>query len=453
MFLTLLILIWLLNLALATLTPDRLRRPVSIAMPLLAAGLFFWQAPLMVPWQRLVITTFGLLQLIKAVILLRIYRREQIGSFATTGLLAYFSVWPGMDPEPLRKRQIPVDENGSRFVRGLKFFLAGIALAVATAIWQPELGMLSGWTGLFSLLLIIHFGYSEILTTLMRLTGWNLGPLFNEPFKSNSLRDFWSRRWNLAFVEMDRILFVPGLKRLFGIRTAVFLVFVISGLLHDLCISGSAGAGWGLPTLYFLLHGSAVLLETRLLGRNTSPTLTRIWTWLWILLPLPLLFTEPFRAAFIMPFFQWLHAIITAHNWEWYLSVALWLGGLGHFCTFGAGLQVPFRLNWFEELERVSPFNRKIFLNYAGYVGLMIAAFGTGTFLLHDEMMRGDRAAAFLCAVITLFWALRLLVDYLWFGDKDWPEGPLFVIGHACLNMLFVFLTVTYCAVFLHAFF
>lgn len=449
MFLAIVLLFWTANAAIAIYAPDRMRHTLRLVLPLAVIGGLAWFADTLVPWQKLLATTLGLLTVIKSTVLLHLYQRRQLKARSKLGLLAYLTIWPGVDPEPLKQRTA-VEEEGTRFTRGLFFMLGGTAVALATACFWPAIGpTVGGWLGLASLLMIVHFGYADMLTTLIRLAGWNTNPLFNEPLKSTSLRDFWSNRWNLAFVEMDRILFLKGLRNLLGVRAAVFGVFLISGLLHDLCISYSSGGGWGLPTIYFILHGFAVLAEGLVLGKKAPKAVQIAWTWAWLLLPLPLLFTAQFRGAFIEPLFQSLHVLVTAHSAEWYLSAALWIGAIGHFCTFGAGFQVPFRLNWREELSRVSPFNRKIFLNYAAYVGLMIFAFGSGTILLHDEMMRGERAALFLCGVITCFWAVRLLVDYFWFGSDDWPKGALFVIGHACLNTLFLFLTGTYLAVIL----
>ena len=76
--------------------------------------------------------------------------------------------------------------------------------------------------------------------------------LFDRPWAFASVTDFWSRPWNLAFVEMDRRLFLRPLHRFFGSRGARFALFALSGLLHELALSFPAGAGWGLRLAYFL---------------------------------------------------------------------------------------------------------------------------------------------------------------------------------------------------------
>lgn len=131
---------------------------------------------------------------------------------------------------------------------------------------------------------------------------------------------------------------------------------------------------------------------------------------------------------------------LMAHWW----GLALWLAGAGHFCVLGASFQVPKRLGWKEDLPKLTPFNRKLMHVYAGFTVLTIVAFGVLTFLLHDEMLRGERAATALATFIAVYWSARIGVDFLYYEHKDWPQGRQFVVGHALLTGLFFALTVTY---------
>ena len=125
-------------------------------------------------------------------------------------------------------------------------------------------------------------------------------------------------------------------------------------------------------------------------------------------------------------------------------NLALWLAGLGHFCVLGASFQVPARLGWAEDLPKLRPFNRKLMWTYGGFTVLTIMAFGALTLLLHEELLRGDRAALGLAGFIGTFWLARVAVDFLYFSHEDWPSGPLLAAGHALLTALFLALAGTY---------
>lgn len=258
------------------------------------------------PNQRLLIGTFGLLLLIKVTILLR-WPSPGLRDFSKCGLALYLTVWPGIDPTPFRWRSTARLEPKGRMIGGGLCFLAGLVAGAAAVAAFPGSPRTAEWLALASLLLMVHFGFSEFLTLALRWLGWNVGPLFEVPLASRSLRDFWGRRWNLAFVEMDKILFLPWLKKHMPMPAAVFGVFLISGLLHEAAISYPAGRGWGLPTLYFILHGALALVEARAMNfKSWSVAAARAWTWVGIVAPLPLLFHAPFREMFLGGLLEWI---------------------------------------------------------------------------------------------------------------------------------------------------
>ena len=62
-------------------------------------------------------------------------------------------------------------------------------------------------------------------------------------------------------------------------------------------------AGFGLPLLYFMIHGGLVLVE-RALARAGYPLTSwagRAWALFWLAAPLPILFHRPFLAGVIWP--------------------------------------------------------------------------------------------------------------------------------------------------------
>jgi hypothetical protein len=134
--------------------------------------------------------------------------------------------------------------------------------------------------------------------------------------------------------------------------------------------------------------------------------------------------------------------LFALHDGEDVFSLALWLAGIGHFCVLIASFQVPGRLGWKEDLQKLTSFNRKLMWVHGGFAVLTIIAFGTLTLSLHAEMIRGDRAALGLALFIGVYWTLRIAVDFFYYDHMDWPRGRGFVLGHILLTSLFAYLAV-----------
>lgn len=140
---------------------------------------------------------------------------------------------------------------------------------------------------------------------------------------------------------------------------------------------------------------------------------------------------------------QLIAALLALQSAKDVFGVALWLAGIGHFCVLIASFQVPARLGWKEDLQKLTSFNRKLMWVHGGFAVLTIIAFGALTLALHAEMLRGDRAALGVALFIGIYWALRIVVDFAYYEHKDWPRGGSFMIGHILLTSLFAFLSVT----------
>lgn len=130
-------------------------------------------------------------------------------------------------------------------------------------------------------------------------------------------------------------------------------------------------------------------------------------------------------------------------------DILLWFAGAGHFLILVASVQVPGRLRWKEDLAQLMPFNRKLLWVQSSFTVLTIIAFGTLTLSLHQELLRGDKAALGIAIFIAVYWTARITVDALYFSHSDWPKGPYFVLGHTLLTTLFTFLAATYWSVVL----
>ena len=93
---------------------------------------------------------------------------------------------------------------------------------------------------------------------------------------------------------------------------ALLLVFFASGWIHDLVISVPAGAGFGLPTAYFLLQAVGVLIERSKLGRRVGLNHGAAgWVFMFLFTAGPAywLFHEPFIHNVINPFLKTIGAL------------------------------------------------------------------------------------------------------------------------------------------------
>jgi hypothetical protein len=222
--------------------------------------------------------------------------------------LAFAALWPGMRPGLFSTCGQPrLPGAGALIARGANRSLFGAALlALARLAWAwSGSRLLATALALPGISFVLHFGLLNLAAGAWRLFGVPAAPLFRAPLRSRSLREFWGRRWNLAFSEMTALGVYRPLKGVIGTAPATVVAFLFSGLLHEAAISLPVRAGFGQPLGYFALHGIAMLAEARLAkaGRpiDAHAGLGRAWTIAWLVVPLPVLFHRPFLAGVIWP--------------------------------------------------------------------------------------------------------------------------------------------------------
>jgi len=220
--------------------------------------------------------------------------------------LGFATAWLGMKPRLFGERDPRVLTGASLLVRRglLNLLLGAMFVASAKLVWtNTESRWLATLLVLPGLSLMLHFGLCNLLAGAWRLAGVATEPLFRAPLLAQSLGEFWARRWNLGFSEMTTLAVYRPLGARLGRKPALAVSFALSGLLHELAISVPVRAGFGLPLLYFLLHGGLVLVERALAkgGHPLTGWVGRAWTIAWLVLPLPLLFHPPFLAGVVWP--------------------------------------------------------------------------------------------------------------------------------------------------------
>ncbi len=233
------------------------------------------------------------------------YRDALAGGVRASWLtrMTYLLLWPGMS----LKEFAGVPPATSRTI-ALPRWLAPVAKTFAGAglVWfavpaiAHDAWLLRGWVGMIGLIMMLHFGTFHLLALTLQAAKFNAQPNMRAPLLAKSLADFWGRRWNTAFnVLADRYGFRPLTPRI-GPRAALVVVFLASGLIHDLVIALPAGGGFGLPTLYFVLQAIGLFVE-RLPSIRRRPLVNRLFTWLVLIAPLGCLFPPVFVRNVILP--------------------------------------------------------------------------------------------------------------------------------------------------------
>lgn len=200
------------------------------------------------------------------------YREIQADGLAVDRLrtFGYLLAWPGMDASAfLRGAGRAAPPRLSEWaIAVLKAGLGAALIWIAARAALPVHPLLAGWLGMAGVMFVLHFGTFHLLSLAWRRIGVNAAPVMRNPVRSRSLSEFWGRRWNTAFHELaTRFTFRP-LRAAVGGTAATLLVFLLSGLIHELVISLPAGGGYGLPTGYFALQGLGVASERSRLGRR-----------------------------------------------------------------------------------------------------------------------------------------------------------------------------------------
>ena len=198
------------------------------------------------------------------------WRARALVPDSTMRSLLYLLAWPGMDAETFLDRgDVPIRPSRPEWFWATSKTVFGIVLlwVVARRVPPQEL-LLRGWIGLFGLIFFLHFGSFHLISLFWRTVGITAEPIMHKPVRSKSLSEFWGRRWNLGFRQLAHDLIFRPLHRRIGVASSGFLVFLASGLIHDLVISLPAGGGYGLPTAYFTLQGLGVMLERSHAGQR-----------------------------------------------------------------------------------------------------------------------------------------------------------------------------------------
>ena len=123
------------------------------------------------------------------------------------------------------------------------------------------------------------------------------------------------------------------------------------------------------------------------------------------------------------------------------LLLLLWLAALVQIAIASANLFLPRELKYQENLERVAPIIRQIFVVHSFYIVGVLLLFAALTLGFASELASGHGLGRFLAAAIAVFWLFRAPVQLLYYDRSLRRTNRLLDVAFAAAA---IFLTVAY---------
>ena len=201
--------------------------------------------------------------------------------------LRHLCSWFGTRPVECRPRSV---DTVALQTLTIATAVLSAAMVVVTAAPELDYRMLVRWfAGGVAILAV-----AEMATAVLPLMGAALGvhipPFFQSPYRSRSVNEFWTKRWNIPASEIfRRYTFAPIARR--NITLALLMTFVISAIAHVLLTYVALGR-CGISLVcgsFFLLQPIIIAVERKLAVRRWPNLARRAWTFLVLAITAPLI--------------------------------------------------------------------------------------------------------------------------------------------------------------------
>ena len=119
----------------------------------------------------------------------------------------------------------------------------------------------------------------------------------------------------------------------------------------------------------------------------------------------------------------------------------LWAAGGIQLTIAAANFVLPRKLRYGENLKRVEPIIRQVFIVHSVYIVYVLVAFALICFLFAPELAGGTSLGRFMSVWLALFWAPRLIVQWTYYDRELRRQNQLVHWGFsfAILYLIVVF--------------
>jgi hypothetical protein len=117
----------------------------------------------------------------------------------------------------------------------------------------------------------------------------------------------------------------------------------------------------------------------------------------------------------------------------------LWTAGLVQIAIAAANFLLPKKLRYRQNLEKVEPFIRQVFIVHSAYIVGVLLLFAAVTLGFAPELSSGRGLGRFLAACMAMFWVCRVPLQLLYYdralrrahrlGDLAFIAAALFLVA------------------------
>ncbi len=123
------------------------------------------------------------------------------------------------------------------------------------------------------------------------------------------------------------------------------------------------------------------------------------------------------------------------------IIAVLWIAGLVQLAIALANFTLPGKLCYRENLSRVAPIIRQIFVVHSGYIVGIVVLFAAITLGFASDLASGRGLGRFLAASLSLFWFCRIPLQFFYY-DKALRRANR--AGDVAITVAVVFVASTY---------
>ena len=111
---------------------------------------------------------------------------------------------------------------------------------------------------------------------------------------------------------------------------------------------------------------------------------------------------------------------------------------------FVLNLIVPFHFGWKQELKQVSLLTRNIFFVHSFFIAMSILAFALLCLFFTYTLIEGSMLATLVLGFLTLFWAIRLYMQWFVYDASLWRGHRFETIVHFVFTVQWAYFAAVY---------